>query len=70
MDIRFCACFLVMAVLLLLPSEIEPIAVMSVDLGSEWMKIAIVSVIMHINLYSSVYISIFIVKEQNMVCVS
>lgn len=54
MDIRFCVSFLLMVVLLLLPSEIESVAVMSVDLGSEWMKIAIVSVIMHIILYSSV----------------
>ncbi|PNF19992.1 Hypoxia up-regulated protein 1 [Cryptotermes secundus] len=43
MDIRFCVSFLLMVVLLLLPSEIESVAVMSVDLGSEWMKIAIVS---------------------------
>lgn len=59
-----------MVVLLLLPSEIESVAVMSVDLGSEWMKIAIVSVITHIILYSSVSMCIFTVKEQNMVCVS
>jgi hypothetical protein len=36
---------MMMGVLLLSLPEIESIAVMSVDLGSEWMKIAIVSVI-------------------------
>jgi hypothetical protein len=61
MGIRFCACFLVMVVVLLLPSEIEPIAVMSVDLGSEWMKIAIVSVIMHTILYNCVCTRVFTV---------
>lgn len=44
MCIRVCAFSLVMG-MLLLPSQIESVAVMSVDLGSEWMKIAIVSVI-------------------------
>jgi hypothetical protein len=43
--VRVCAFSLVMGMLLLLPSQIESVAVMSVDLGSEWMKIAIVSVI-------------------------
>jgi hypothetical protein len=45
MGVGICTCFLVMVGVLLLSSEIESIAVMSVDLGSEWMKIAIVSVI-------------------------
>lgn len=45
MGVRICACFLVMVGVLLSTPEIESIAVMSVDLGSEWMKIAIVSVI-------------------------
>jgi hypothetical protein len=45
MCVRVCTFSLVMWVLLLLPSQIESVAVMSVDLGSEWMKIAIVSVI-------------------------
>jgi hypothetical protein len=44
MSTRFCVCFLMM-LLLLLPFQVESVAVMSVDLGSEWMKIAIVSVI-------------------------
>lgn len=44
MAVRLSAYFLVMVMLLQL-SQIEGIAVMSVDLGSEWMKIAIVSVI-------------------------
>lgn len=45
MAVRLYACFLLMVMLLLQPSYTEAIAVMSVDLGSEWMKIAIVSVI-------------------------
>lgn len=44
MAVRISALFLVMVMLVRL-SQIEAIAVMSVDLGSEWMKIAIVSVI-------------------------
>lgn len=44
MAARISALFLVMVMLVRL-SQIEAIAVMSVDLGSEWMKIAIVSVI-------------------------
>jgi hypothetical protein len=44
MGIRLCALSLVMGMLVLLPSQTESVAVMSVDLGSEWMKIAIVSV--------------------------
>lgn len=42
--VRISALFLVMVMIVQL-SQIEAIAVMSVDLGSEWMKIAIVSVI-------------------------
>ena len=44
MAARISALLLVMVMLVRL-SQIEAIAVMSVDLGSEWMKIAIVSVI-------------------------
>jgi hypothetical protein len=44
MAVTFSAIFLVM-VMVVQPTQIEAIAVMSVDLGSEWMKIAIVSVI-------------------------
>lgn len=44
MAVRISALFLVMVMFVRL-SQIEAIAVMSVDLGSEWMKIAIVSVI-------------------------
>lgn len=44
MAVRISALFLVM-VMLIRQCQIEAIAVMSVDLGSEWMKIAIVSVI-------------------------
>ena len=44
MEVRLSALFLVMVMFVRL-SQIEAIAVMSVDLGSEWMKIAIVSVI-------------------------
>lgn len=44
MAVTFSAIFLVMVMLVQL-TQIEAIAVMSVDLGSEWMKIAIVSVI-------------------------
>jgi hypothetical protein len=44
MAARISALFLVVVMLIQL-SQIEAIAVMSVDLGSEWMKIAIVSVI-------------------------
>jgi hypothetical protein len=44
MSNRISALFLVIVMLVRL-SQIEAIAVMSVDLGSEWMKIAIVSVI-------------------------
>jgi hypothetical protein len=44
MEVRISALFFVMVMLVRL-SQIEAIAVMSVEFGSEWMKIAIVSVI-------------------------
>jgi len=58
MAVRISALFLVM-VMLVRPSQIEAIAVMSVDLGSEWMKIAIVSVISVCTCAASVLDSVY-----------